>query len=54
MMSHLKDKFQQNKYIKNANSYKTLIVYFLTYAYSTFNPFWGISDSQNKLLNRSN
>lgn len=30
-----------------------LIVYFITYA-STFNPFWGVSDSQNKQLNSSN
>lgn len=31
-----------------------LIVYFLTYASSTFNPFWGVFDSQNKQLNSSN
>lgn len=33
---------------------KTLIVYFFTYAYSIFSPFWEISDNQNKQLNRSN
>lgn len=31
-----------------------LIVYFITYASSTFNHFWGVSDSQNKQLNSSN